>query len=139
MSVFEKFFKLSNTRIEDEHQKKMNLLMQVTNSKMTEKEVERVYKTLDEEIIKKMPRNVQIIEAMEMIQKMKGDWLTEEEKENIVAGVWMFDTLKSEEKNKNYINPEQLKYVKQAVLGNQFKAAKAGKYYAEIQDYKLKY
>ena len=103
MSVFEKFFKLSNTRIEDEHQKKMNLLMQVTNSKMTEKEVERVYKTLDEEIIKKMPRNVQIIEAMEMIQKMKGDWLTEEEKENFVAGVWMFDTLKSEEKNKNYI------------------------------------
>ena len=80
MSVFEKFFKLSNTRIEDEHQKKMNLLMQVTNSKMTEKEVERVYKTLDEEIIKKMPRNVQIIEAMEMIQKMKDDWLTEEEK-----------------------------------------------------------
>lgn len=139
MSVFEKFFKLSDTRIEDEHQKKMNLLMQVTNSKMTEKEVERVYKTLDEEIIKKMPRNVQIIEAMEMIQKMKGDWLTEEEKENFVAGVWMFDTLKSEEKNKNYINLEQLKYVKQAVLGNQFKAAKAGKYYAEIQDYKLKY
>ena len=139
MSVFEKFFKLSNTRIEDEHQKKMNLLMQVTNSKMTEKEVERVYKTLDEEIIKKMPRNVQIIEAMEMIQKMKGDWLTEEEKENFVAGVWMFDTLKSEEKNKNYINSEQLKYVKQAVLGNQFKAAKQGKYYAEIQDYKLKY
>lgn len=140
MNVFEKFFKLNSSNIEDEHKKKMDLLMQITNNKMTEKEVERIYKTIDDEVIKKMPKNLQIIEAMEMIQKMKGDWLTEEEKENFVAGVWMFDTLDTgNSKSCSYINPEQLKYVKQAVLGTQFQAAKQGKYYAEIQDYKLKY
>ena len=67
--------------------------MQVTNGKMSLKEVERVYKLLDEQVIKKMPRNVQIIEAMELIKEIKGEWLTNEEKENFVAGVWMFDTL----------------------------------------------
>lgn len=137
MSVFEKFFKLSDSKIEEQ---KMNLLREVTNDKMSLKEVEKIYKAIDQQVIKKMPKNVQVIEAMDMLKELKGDWLTEEEKENFVAGAWMFDTLDtSNPKNCSYINSEQLKYVKQAVLGTQFQAAKQGKYYAELKDYKLKY
>lgn len=137
MSVFENIFKLSNDKINSE---KMNLLMQVTNNKMTLKEVERVYKLLDNEVMKKLPKNVQVIEAMDMLKDVKGNWLTDEEKENFVAGVWMFDTLDTtKKKNLAYINPEQLDYVRKAVLGAEFKAAKMGKYYAEINEYRHKY
>ena len=139
MSVFENFFKLSNESI-DENDKKMQLLNQVTNGKMSLKEVERVYNLIDEKVMKKCPRNEQIIEAMDLLKEIKGEWLTDEEKENFVAGVWMFDTLDTKQKtNSNYLNSEQLKYVKQAVLGTQFKAAREGQYYAEIKEYKLKY
>mgnify|MGYP004673321711 CR=1 FL=1 len=133
MSVFEKFFKLNDSKINEQ---KMNLLMEVTNNKMSLK----VYKAIDEQVMKKMPKNVQVIEAMDMLKELKGNWLTEEEKENFVAGAWMFETLDTTNpKNCSYINSEQLKYVKQAVLGTQFQAAKQGKYYAEIKEYKLKY
>ena len=37
------------------------------------------------------------------------------------------------------MNKEQLKYVKQAVLGTEFKVAAEGKYYAEFKEYKYKY
>lgn len=137
MSVFEKFFKLNDSKINEQ---KMNLLMEVTNNKMSLKEVEKVYKAIDEQVMKKMPKNVQVIEAMDMLKELKGNWLTEEEKENFVAGAWMFETLDTtNHKNCSYLNSEQLKYVKQAVLGTQFQAAKQGKYYAEIKEYKLKY
>ncbi len=137
MSVFEKFFKLNDSKINEQ---KMNLLMEVTNNKMSLKEVEKIYKAIDEQVMKKMPKNVQVIEAMDMLKELKGNWLTEEEKENFVAGAWMFETLDTTNpKNCSYINSEQLKYVKQAVLGTQFQAAKQGKYYAEIKEYKLKY
>lgn len=137
MSVFEKFFKLNDSKINEQ---KMNLLMEVTNNKMSLKEVEKVYRAIDEQVMKKMPKNVQVIEAMDMLKELKGNWLTEEEKENFVAGAWMFETLDTTNpKNCSYINSEQLKYVKQAVLGTQFQAAKQGKYYAEIKEYKLKY
>lgn len=137
MSVFEKIFKLNDSKINEQ---KMNLLMEVTNNKMSLKEVEKVYKAIDEQVMKKMPKNVQVIEAMDMLKELKGNWLTEEEKENFVAGAWMFETLDTTNpKNCSYINSEQLKYVKQAVLGTQFQAAKQGKYYAEIKEYKLKY
>lgn len=137
MSVFEKFFKLNDSKINEQ---KMNLLMEVTNNKMSLKEVEKVYKAINEQVMKKMPKNVQVIEAMDMLKELKGNWLTEEEKENFVAGAWMFETLDTTNpKNCSYINSEQLKYVKQAVLGTQFQAAKQGKYYAEIKEYKLKY
>ena len=137
MSVFEKFFKLNDSKINEQ---KMNLLMEVTNNKMSLKEVEKVYKAIDEQVMKKMPKNVQVIEAMDMLKELKGNWLTEEEKENFVAGAWMFETLDTTNPKKcSYINSEQLKYVKQAVLGTQFQAAKQGKYYAEIKEYKLKY
>lgn len=137
MSVFKKFFKLNDSKINEQ---KMNLLMEVTNNKMSLKEVEKVYKAIDEQVMKKMPKNVQVIEAMDMLKELKGNWLTEEEKENFVAGAWMFETLDTTKpKNCSYINSEQLKYVKQAVLGTQFQAAKQGKYYAEIKEYKLKY
>ena len=137
MSVFEKFFKLNDSKINEQ---KMNLLMEVTNNKMSLKEVEKVYKAIDEQVMKKMPKNVQVIEAMDMLKELKGNWLTEEEKENFVAGAWMFETLDTTNpKNCSYINSEQLKYVKQAVLGTQFQAAKQGNYYAEIKEYKLKY
>jgi hypothetical protein len=49
----------------------------------------------------------------------------------------MFDTLK--DKNQKYINLEQLKYVKQAVLGAEFKNAKEGKYYVEYNEFRYKY
>lgn len=137
MSVFEKFFKLNDSKINEQ---KMNLLMEVTNNKMSLKEVEKVYKAIDEQVMKKMPKNVQVIEAMDMLKELKGNWLTEEEKENFVAGAWMFETLDTTNpKNCSYLNSEQLKYVKQAVLGTQFQAAKQGKYYEEIKEYKLKY
>lgn len=137
MSVFEKFFKLNDSKINEQ---KMNLLMEVTNNKMSLKEVEKIYKAIDEQVMKKMPKNVQVIEAMDMLKELKGNWLTEEEKENFVAGAWMFETLDTTNpKNCSYLNSEQLKYVKQAVLGTQFQAAKQGKYYAEIKEYKLKY
>lgn len=137
MGIFDKMFKLKNDEINAE---KMKLLMEVTNNKMSLKEVERVYKVIDENVIKKSPQNMQIIEAMDMIKELKGNWLTDEEKENFVAGVWMFNTI-DENKNKKdlYINAEQLKYVKQAVLGTQFQTAKQGKYYKELTNHKLKY
>ena len=138
MSIFESFFKLNKEP--ENNEKKLQLLNQVTNGKMTLKEVERVYQILDSEVMKKLPRNVQIIEAMDLLKEIKGEWLTNEEKENFVAGVWMFDTLDiTQKQNSNYLNPEQLKYVKQAVLGTQFKAAREGQYYSEIKEYKLKY
>lgn len=137
MSIFEDVFKLKKT---DENEEKINLLMQVTNGKMSLKETKRVYDILNAEVLQKSPKNMQIIDAMDLLNEIKGNWLTKEEKENFVAGMWMFNTLNTKEKtNQKYINEEQLKYVKQAVLGNEFKAASAGKYYAEYKEYKYKY
>lgn len=137
MSIFEKFFKLKDEEINKE---KMQLLMEVTNNKMSLKEVEKIYKTIDENVIKKMPEDVKIAEAMGLIKELKGDWLTSEEKENFVAGAWMFDTLDtSNRKNCSYINKEQLKYVKEAILGQQFKSIKQEKYSKEIENYQFKY
>lgn len=137
MSIFEDIFKLKKS---DENEEKMNLLMQVTNSKMSLKETKKVYETLNTEIMQKSPKNMQIIDCMDLLDDIKGNWLTKEEKESFVAGVWMFNTLDTSKRvNKKYINQEQLKYVKQAVLGNEFKAASAGKYYAEYKEYKYIY
>ncbi len=136
MSVFEKFFKLNEKKIED---CKMDLLMQVTNNKMTVGEVTRVYQILNDQV-KKMPKNVQVIEAMDLLKEIKGNWLTDEEKENFVTGVLMFDTLDTtNKKNLAYLNTEQLKYVKQAVLGSQFKKIREKQYLGEINEYKIKY
>ena len=134
MSIFDDIFKLKKT---DENEEKINLLMKVTNNKMSLKETKRIYELLNEEVIKKSPKNMRIIDSMDLLDEVKGKWLSKEEKENFVAGVWMFNTLDS--KDKRYINEEQLKYVKQAVLGTEFKAANAGKYYAEYKEYKYKY
>ncbi len=136
MSVFENIFKLNEKKIED---CKMDLLMQVTNNKMTLGEVTRVYQILDSQI-KKVPKNVQVIEAMDLLKEIKGNWLTNEEKENFVTGVLMFDTLDTtNKKNLAYLNTEQLKYVKQAVLGSQFKKIREKQYLGEINEYKIKY
>lgn len=137
MSVFENIFKLNKT---DENEEKMNLLMEVTNGKMTLKETKRVYDILNTEIMQKTPKNMQIIESMDLLDEIKGNWLTKEEKENFVAGMWMFDTMNSKnDSTKKYMNSEQLKYVKEAILGTEFKAASEGKYYAEYKEYKYKY
>ena len=137
MSIFEDFFKIKKI---DENEEIINLLMKVTNSKMSLKETKRLYNMLDEEVFKKSPKNMQIIDAMDLLFEEKGNWLSKEEKENFVAGIWMFNTLDISKKiNQKYINEEQLKYVKLAVLGNEFKAASNGKYYAEYKEYKYKY
>lgn len=137
MSIFEDIFKIKKT---DETEEKIDLLMKVTNNKMSLKETKRMYDIINTEVIKKSPKNMQIIDAMDLLDEIKGNWLSKEEKENFVAGLWMFNTLDTTKKeNKKYINEEQLKYVKQAVLGNEFKAASAGKYYAEYKEYKYKY
>ena len=137
MSIFDSKFKVKN---EDMNAKKINLLMEVTHNKLAASEVERIYQFMDSKIIKAMPRNVQIIEAMQLMNTAKGDWLTREEKENFVAGAWMFDTLDTTNpKNQAYINSEQLKYVKQAVLGEQFKAARNGEYFENLKEYMYKY
>ena len=137
MSLFDSVFKLKTV---DDTTEKINLLMQVTHHKLSTAEVQKLYQTLDTEVIKKMPRNVQIIEAMDLLTKMKGEWLTKDEKESFVAGVWMFDTLDTTQaKNQAYLNEEQLKYVKQAVLGEQFKAARTGEYFENLKEYMYKY
>ena len=137
MSVFDTIFKLKTTDLNTE---KFNLLMEVTHHKMTTAEVEKIYHFMDSKIIKAMPRNVQIIEAMQLLDNTKGEWLTKDEKESFVAGVWMFDTLDTtQKKNVNYLNLEQLKYVKQTVLGDQFKAARNGEYYENLKEYMYKY
>lgn len=133
MSIIGEMFKLKRI---DENEEKMNLLMKVTNCKMTMKETQRVYDILNSEVIKKSPTNMQIIEAMELLNDIKGNWLTREEKENFVAGMWMFDTMTATDKKK-YMNENQLEYVKEAVLGEQFRAAREGKYYSEVKEYKL--
>ena len=135
MSIFDEVFKLKKT---DEYEEKMNLLMEVTNGKMTLKETKRVYDILNSEVIQKMPKNMHVIESMDLLDEIKGNWLTKEEKENFVAGIWMFNTMDDKSKKK-YMNKEQLKYVKQAVLGREFKVASEGKYYAEFKEYKYKY
>ena len=137
MSIFDSLFKLKTVDINTE---KIKLLMEVTHNKLAVSEVERIYHFMDSKIMKAMPRNVQIIEAMQLLNKAKGDWLTRDEKESFVAGVWMFDTLDTTNpKNQTYINAEQLKYVKQAVLGDQFKAARTGEYYENLKEYMYKY
>ncbi len=137
MSVFDSIFKLKTVDLNAE---KIKLLMEVTHNKMTASEVEKIYHFMDSKIIKSMPRNVQIIEALQLLNNTKGDWLTRDEKESFVAGVWMFDTLDtSKTQNQSYINAEQLKYVKQAVLGEQFKAASDGEYYENLKEYMYKY
>ena len=107
---------------------------------MSLKETKKVYETINTQIMQKSPKNMQIIDCMDLLDEIKGNWLTKEEKESFEAGLWMFNTLDTSIKsNKKYINEEQLKYVKQAVLGNEFKAASVGKYYAEYKEYKYKY
>ena len=114
--------------------------MEVTHNKLSTAEVEKIYHFMDSKIMKAMPRNVQIVEAMQLLNNTKGDWLTRDEKESFVAGVWMFDTLDTTKpKNQAYINSEQLKYVKQAVLGEQFKAARTGEYFENLKEYMYKY
>ena len=137
MSIFDSIFKLKTVDVNAE---KINLLMEVTHNKLSTAEVEKIYHFMDSKIIKAMPRNVQIIEAMQLLDNTKGEWLTKDEKESFVAGVWMFDTLDTtQKKNVNYLNLEQLKYVKQAVLGDQFKAARNGEYYENLKEYMYKY
>ena len=137
MSIFDSIFKLKTVDVNAE---KINLLMEVTHNKLSTAEVEKIYHFMDSKIMKAMPRNVQIVEAMQLLNNTKGDWLTRDEKESFVAGVWLFDTLDTTKpKNQTYINPEQLKYVKQAVLGEQFKAARTGEYFENLKEYMYKY
>lgn len=136
MSVFENIFKLKKS---NENEEKINLLMEVTNGKMTSKETKRVFDILNQEIMQKVPEKAKISEAMSRLEEIKGDWLTREEKENFVAGVWMLETMNDNKKDKKYINSEQLKYVRQAVLGTEFKGINQNKYYSEFKEYKEKY
>lgn len=126
MSVFDRFFKLSN-KYTNEYQKMnaLNVLMTATHNKLTLNETEKIYNILSSKMTSISDQNTCIKESMEAITKLKADWLTREEKENFVAGVWLCECGTDSKNNKgiSYINAEELKYTKQAILGTSFKLA----------------
>lgn len=125
MSVFNRLFKL-NDKYTKEYQKTnaLNVLMDVTHNKLTLSETEKIYNLLSEKMLSINDNNLCIKESMELLTNLKSDWLTKEEKENFVAGVWLCECRTDAKSNKgiSYINNEELKYTKQAILGTAFKS-----------------
>ena len=135
MSIYNKLFKVNSI---SESELESNLLMKVTNNKISSSEISKIYESMQHEIIEKAPKESQISEAMKMLNSVKGSYLSTEEKENFIAGVWMFNSMKEEgvSNRSRYINTEQLKYVKQAVLGTQFNAVKNNDYSQKYKEFK---
>lgn len=126
MSVFDRMFKLKNLSSSDQQKKNaINVLMNATHNKMTTAETERIYDIILTEAMSLDDNLARIKQGLSLMTYLKEDWLTKEEKENFVAGVWLCECCFDSNSNKGitYINPEELKYTKQAVLGNIFKAA----------------
>ncbi len=136
MSIFDKFFKLNvkNTKgskdskefKEPLFQKEaaISVIMHSVNNKFTFQETERIYDIISSKAMSLSTDDARIREGMKIITELKEDWLTKEEKENFVAGVWLCECATDSMNNKgiSYINSEELKYTRHAVLGSSFKA-----------------
>lgn len=125
MSVFDKFFKL-NTPAKIEIKQKanaINILINSIHNKISIVEAERLYDLIATEAMTLSSDNERISKGMTIITDAKAEWLTNEEKESFVAGVWLCECARDSKNNKGitYINPEELKYTRQAVLGTSFK------------------
>ena len=129
MSVFNKFFKLNTienplTEIKQKN-KAMNIIQTATHNKLSLTEAERVYDAIATKAMTLPNDNARIREAMAILTEMKASWLTNEEKENFIAGVWLCECAKDSQNNSGltYINAEELQYTRKAVLGTAFKEA----------------
>lgn len=129
MSVFDRIFKL-NTNVNPmaemkQKNKAMNIIQTATHNKLSLAEAERVYDAIATKAMILPTDNAKIKEAMAILTEMKADWLTNEEKENFIAGVWLCECAKDSQNNSGitYINPEELQYTRKAILGTAFREA----------------
>lgn len=125
MSVFDTFFKLNTTAKTEMQQKTnaMNVIIDSVHNKLTIAEAERIYDIIAANAMTLSTDTARINEGMKILTEMKANWLTTEEKENFVAGVWLCECARDSKNNSGitYINPEELQYTRQAVLGMAFK------------------
>ena len=131
MSVFDTFFKLNtNSKLEmQQRTRAMGVIQEAIHNKLSIAEAERVYDAVVTKAMSLPGNNAKIKAAMDLLTEMKADWLTNEEKENFVAGVWLCECGKDSKNNSGitYINPVELQYTRKAILGTAFKeAAKPG-------------
>lgn len=126
MSVFDNFFKLNtNNTAKNEMQQKLNainIIMNSVHNKLSIVETEKIYTRLTNEAMSLPTDAARVSKGMQILTELKADWLTTDEKQNFVAGVWLCECGKDSKNNSGitYINPEELKYTKQAVLGSAF-------------------
>ena len=136
MSVFDNLFKLNtkgftygNPKLEmQQRNRAMGVIQAATHNKLSITEAERVYDAIATKAMLLPTNEAKIKEAMSILTEMKANWLTTEEKENFVAGVWLCECGKDSQNNSGltYINAEELQYTRKAILGVAFKdAAKA--------------
>ena len=127
MSVFDTFFKLNtNSKLEmQQRTNAMNIIQEATHNKLSIAEAERVYDAIATNAMSLSGTNAKIKAAMDILTEMKSNWLTTEEKENFVAGVWLCECGRDSKNNSGitYINPVELQYTRKAVLGTAFKEA----------------
>ena len=127
MSIFNTFFKLNTTsRLEmQQRTRAMGVIQEATHNKLSIAEAERVYDAIATNAMSLSGNNAKIKAAMDILTEMKANWLTTEEKENFVAGVWLCECGKDSKNNSGitYINPTELQYTRKAILGNAFKEA----------------
>lgn len=125
MSVFDRFFKLKSDTLGEEQKKNaLNILMDVTHNKLSLAETAKLYDVISTQAMSLNDNNARVKQGLNLLTELKSDWLTKEEKEDFVAGVWLCEcgTDSSSNRGISYINPEELKYTKQAILGSIFKA-----------------
>ena len=127
MSVFDTLFKLNtNSKLEmQQRTNAMNIIQEATHNKLSIAEAERVYDAIATNAMSLSGTNAKIKAAMDILTEMKSNWLTTEEKENFVAGVWLCECGRDSKNNSGitYINPVELQYTRKAVLGTAFKEA----------------
>lgn len=136
MSIFDNFFRLNVKNTKEVRNSKefkeplfqkeaaISVIMHSVNNKFTFKETERIYDIISSKAMSLDTNDARIREGMKIITELKEDWLTKEEKENFVTGVWLCECATDSMNNKgiSYINLEELKYTRLAVLGSSFKA-----------------
>ena len=133
MSVFDNLFKLNmknfaygNSRMEmQQRNRAMSVIQAATHNKLSITEAERIYDVIATKAMLLPTNEAKIKEAMSILSEMKSNWLTTDEKENFVAGVWLCECGKDSQNNSGltYIKAEELDYTRKAVLGMAFKDA----------------